>query len=90
MENVFKEMITRTNGKFFTVEFVKKDGSIRKMNCRTGVTRHLRAREGVGSSTAHIEKYVTVYDVHAKGYRTINVDQLRSFKCGKMVFNLGI
>jgi len=31
--------IDRTNGKFFTIKFIKKDGTLRKMTCRTGVSK---------------------------------------------------
>jgi len=34
--------IKATNGAIFGVEFIKKDGSLRKMTCRTGVKSHLR------------------------------------------------
>lgn len=31
-------------GKFFTVTFIKKDGTIRKMNARLGVTKGLTGK----------------------------------------------
>jgi len=61
-----------TNGKFVTVTFVKKDGTVRKMNCRTGVTKHLKG----GESTLDAEQYVTVYDVAKAAYRAINRDTI--------------
>lgn len=61
-----------TNGKFVTVTFVKKDGTLRKMNCRTGVTKHLKG----GESTLDAEQYVTVYDVAKAAYRAINRDTI--------------
>lgn len=65
------ELLT-TNGKFVTVTFVKKDGTVRKMNCRTGVTKHLKG----GESTLDAEQYVTVYDVAKASYRAINRDTI--------------
>ena len=65
------------NGKIFSVIFTKKDGSERKMVCRLGVKRYL---SGGKNPVHHIPKYLTVYDIQAKGYRNINFDTL---KCAK-------
>lgn len=77
-----KDMINNTNGKIFTVTFRKKDGSLREMNARMGVQKHLRSDGKVASTTSHISKYATVYDMKAKGYRNINLETLEKFKCG--------
>ena len=62
------ELVKASNGKFVSVRFVKKDGSIRSMVCRLGVTKHLKG----GSSTLDPAKYLTVFDLASKGYRAIN------------------
>lgn len=59
--------LEQANG-FVTVTFLKKDGSIRKMNCRMGVTKHLKG----GKSTLDAGQYVTVYDMTKAAYRAIN------------------
>jgi hypothetical protein len=59
-----------SNGKFFSVKFVKKDGSIRQMNCRLGVVKHLR-----GGERTLPRDYIVAFDVNADekgGYRAIN------------------
>ena len=71
-----KERIKETNGKFFSVTFTKKDGTTREMNCRLGVTKHLK---GGTSNTAHKANLVTVYDLQAEGYRCINLDTVSAF-----------
>lgn len=38
------------------------------------------------STTAHIDNYMTVYDVESKGYRTINLDTVKHFKCGSFEY----
>ena len=76
MENINAIKLLNTNGKFVTVTFTKKDGSIRIMNCRLGVTKHLKG----GSSTLDPAKYITVYDLQSKGYRAIAKDQILSIK----------
>ena len=63
--------IEKANG-FVTVTFLKKDGSQRKMNCRMGVTKHLKG----GTSTLDAGQYVTVYDMASAGYRAINRDTI--------------
>jgi hypothetical protein len=62
------EKILNSKGKIFTVTFTKKDGSTRVMNCRLGVTKHLKG----GESTLNPNEYITVYDMQNKGYRAIN------------------
>jgi len=49
-----KELIQKMNsGKIFTAEFIKKDGSRRVMNCRTGVKK---GNKGIGLSFDPIAK----------------------------------
>lgn len=85
-----KKIIENTKGKIFTVFFRKKDGSLREMNCRMGVKKYLRSGKPTPSTTSHIEKYVTVYDMKSKGYRTVNLETLEKFKCGSNVIKMGI
>lgn len=66
MDNVTK--ILNSNGKIFTVTFLKKNGSLRVLNGRLGVTKHLKG----GLSTLNPLEYITVYDLQSKGYRAIN------------------
>ena len=69
---MLSQLIAATNGRFFSCVFVKADGTLRTMTCRTGVRKHLRG----GVSTLNPDKYFTVYDVQAKGYRAINKDTI--------------
>ena len=81
--NLLKTMIKNTNGKFFTCFFVKKDGTLRKMTARVGVKKGLT---NSGFVREEKENLVCVYDIAAKGYRTINLDTLKSFKCGDVQY----
>lgn len=67
-------IVANSNGKFVKVTFTKKDGSLRVMVCRLGVTKHLKG----GESTLDADKYLTVFDVQAQGYRAINKDAIQS------------
>ena len=70
------DIITGSGGKFVSVTFTKKDGSIRQLTGRLGVTKHLKG----GVSTLNPEQYITLYDVVNKGYRAINRATIKSVK----------
>ncbi len=62
-----------TKGRFFAVTFVKRStNTLRHMNARLGVTTHLRG--GPRSYDPAQHNLITVYDVNAKGYRSIPLD----------------
>ena len=71
LNNIIKYLLIGNEGKFFTVTFKKKDGSIRKLNGRLGV--HFGKKLGK-STVAGIPKYLTVYDVQKRAYRNVNTD----------------
>lgn len=75
------DFILNSNGKFLTVEFIKKDGSLRKMNCRLGVTKYLKG----GKSTLDPNKFITVFDVQSQGYRAINKETIQRVSCDGLV-----
>lgn len=72
----FVDRILNSNGKIMTVKFIKKDGSLRVMNCRLGVTKHLKG----GSSTLNPDKFITVYDLKSEGYRAIDKESILDVK----------
>lgn len=74
-----RHFINQTKGKFFTINYQKTDGQVRKMVARTGVRKGLL---GTGKPTP--QHLVSVYDVVNKGYRSINPENVLSFKCGNM------
>ena len=65
-------------GKFFSAIFVKKDGTVREINCRLGVKKHLKG--GSLSYNPDDFNYLVVFDVEKKEYRTINMDRLIMLK----------
>lgn len=76
-----KELIFNTKGKFFTVTFIKKDGSERVMNARLGVKKYLRGGE-LKFNPAEMG-LIPVYDMGAKGYRMVNTNTIKNLKIGK-------
>lgn len=75
-----KEVIESSNGKVFTVNFIKKNGEERTMTARLGVKKHLRGGE---STTAHLDYLITAFDMQKKAYRNINVNTVRWIKANK-------
>jgi hypothetical protein len=55
--------------KFFTIEFVKRDGSLRRINGRLGVKKHTKGGRDCNTN----KQMMTVYDNYAKGYRNVNL-----------------
>ncbi len=82
MINECKALIDDTRGKIFVVDFRKrtKRHEIRRMVCRTGVHKHLHGGPPAYDPRDH--GLVWVYDLQAKGYRSIPVDNVVMFKCG--------
>lgn len=74
-KKLFKQLV---GNKFFTVTFKKKDGTLRTMNCRLGVKKHLKG--GTKSYDDSKFNYVTVYDLVKKGYRIVNLDAIKQIK----------
>lgn len=77
------DIVAQSKGKFLTVVFYKKDGSIRSMNCRLGVTKHLKG----GECTLDRSKFLIVYDMVKKGYRAIDKESIVSVSVNGSIFN---
>ena len=71
------------DGKIFSVEFIKKDGSTRLMNARFGVKKHLRGGELAYDASS--KNLIPVFDLTKKEYRMINVSTIKKFKKGKVL-----
>jgi len=81
VENLLKET---SNKKIFSVTFIKKDGSLRKMNAMRGVRKGVK---GVGHSFNPSEKnLLTVYDMQKGDFRFVNLNDVISFKANKKSF----
>jgi hypothetical protein len=75
--NKLDKLLLNSGGKFVSVTFTKKDGTLRKLVGRMGVTSHLKG----GVSTLDPSQYVTIYDVKNGGYRAVNRDTIKSVTC---------
>ena len=76
--------IRNSGGLFFTVVFRKKDGTIRRLNGRTGVWRYAKSKSVAAEGKTHF----VVYDVKNGGYRSVPKDAIIGITCeGVTVLN---
>ena len=70
--------IRETGGKIFSVNVIKKDGSIRRMVARLRVSK---PTTGKGLSFSPIQKrLMTVFDMQNREYRMVNLQTMFSLK----------
>jgi hypothetical protein len=77
IQNLKREL----KGRIFSATFIKKDGSIRKINCRLGVVKALRG--GALKYNAEAINNLVVWDLKIKDYRTIPLDKLLTLRYNK-------
>ena len=81
-----ESLIKNSRGKIFSCVFIKKDGSIRRMTCRLGVTKYIK---GTGKAISNItNSYVTVFDLSKDSYRVINIDTINNITIGGLTYNV--
>ena len=78
----FKEMVA--DGKIFTVEFIKKDGTLRKMNARLGVKKHLKG--GTLAFDPSERNLLPVFDMQKEAFRMINANTIHEIKADKNIY----
>lgn len=80
------DLMKSTNGKIFSVVFVKKDGTDRKMNCRLGVKKGVK---GIGLKFNPSEyDLLTVYDLQKSAFRMISLKTLRAIQINGEIFTI--
>lgn len=81
----FKQLILKNKGKFFSVEFIKKDGSVRVLNGHVGI----KERHMGHNPASHCPEYVTVVEnLGADNYRhrNVNVNSIKRLAIGGRVY----
>ena len=73
------------DGTIATVEFIKKDGSLRTLNGRLNVKKHLKG--GTKAFDDADKGLITIYDLKNKGYRSFKVENLRKLKVKGQEYN---
>jgi hypothetical protein len=74
--NIKKAIEIIKSGKFFSAEYIKKDGSVRTIRARSGVKKYLRPNAKPQSYNPKELGYATVFDLQEKDYRLINLQTL--------------
>ena len=81
-----REILDSAKGQVFAVEFIKADGSVRKMQCKKFVERMLASGDKNvrgKNTTSHKDNLYTVADIgKADAFRTVNLDTLVYAKVG--------
>ena len=72
----------KDSGRFFSVLFIKADGSLRSMNCRGGVRKFLKNADANADTTPRKtpDGVFVVFDVKAMQYRSIPMDRILSIR----------
>ena len=83
-----KELIKQTNGQIFSGLFIKKDGTHRLMNARTGVKKHLKPNAKPRPYDPIKHDLITVYDMSNKGYRMLNLNTLQKLIINKIIYKI--
>ncbi len=79
--------LAKTAGKIFTADFVKKDGTVRSLNCRKGVNQFLKG--GTNKVVQASNDYITVYDMQKRGYRTLNLGSVLAVRFQGNAYSIG-
>lgn len=84
MNKEIRNLIRETKGKFFSITFEKKDGTIRTIN---GKDKYLRLIRGGGSPATDALKaagYVSAVNRNKETWFSFQPDSVVTFKCGKI------
>ena len=86
--NLVRGLIATAGDKFFSVIFIKKNGEVRPMTARRGVTKGVK-----GTSKYDVKKVdqshglITVWDTGKQNFRKINLNTVIGFKVKGMTYN---
>jgi hypothetical protein len=72
----------KRKGCFFSVWFIKKDGTERRITCRFGVKKYLAG----GKPTLDENKFFIVYSQADKGYRAVSKETVFKVKLGGVIY----
>ena len=78
--NKLDQVIENSNGRMLTVVFIKADGTERVLNGRVGVSKYVK-----GTGKVVNDKYLTIYDVKNKGYRSVNKETIIEVRANKQI-----
>lgn len=83
---MLRNLIKATNGMFFSISFKKKSGEQRTLTVKDGVENALVYPKGQGSNNQeHCDNLITLFDINAGHYKTVNLDTVTKLKCSDKV-----
>ena len=90
--NLIRSLIKSCGSNFFSISFVKKNLEQRTLTVRDGVESKLALPKGQGSNNQeHCSNLITLFDVQAGHYKSVNLDTVTSIRCAdKVVWNEGV
>lgn len=88
---ILRSLIKSTNGLFFSITFKTKKNEVRHLTMKDGVESALTYPKGAGSNRQeHCSNLITLFDVQAGKYKSVNLDTVTHLKCGdKVMWNEG-
>jgi hypothetical protein len=84
MQTELDNLIAETKGKFFSITFVKKDGTTRVIN---GKDKYQRLLKG-GVDTVRASGYVPFVNRNTETWASAHKDAVVTFRCGKLVMEV--
>jgi hypothetical protein len=81
MQTELDNLIAQTKGKFFSITFVKKDGSVRVIN---GKDKYRRLLKG-GVNNVTVAGYVPFVNRNTETWASAHKDAIVTFRCGSLV-----
>ena len=70
------QLMESTNGKLVGAKYIKKDGTLRKIVCRTGVKKYRKTTHRKSFANDTNNPYFLVCDMKKESYRVINLETL--------------
>lgn len=79
-------LIRNSKGKFFGVQFIKKNGEVRDMNARLGVKKGVTGK-GLKYNPAEHD-LITAFDMVKQNFRMINIATITKLSCGTIEYDV--
>lgn len=80
-QDIISELISKTQGRYFRLEFLKNDGNIRVVNTKEKDLSSLRG----GESKVKGAGYLVAWDRNKRGYVSFRPESVIKIKCGHSV-----
>lgn len=76
--------IDATKGKFFSITFAKKDGTIRTINAKDRFTGLIKGTGSPATDALRQQGYMFAVDRNRNGYFSFKPENVLALKCGKI------